>query len=167
MVECRSENVLVGSSTDRVTSEGRKRMNSEQTQNPQIDDDRKAEDRNGGIDESDKVDRIRDILFGSQMRDYDGRFQRLEEHLIREVADVRADVQKRLEVLENFMKGEVESIRNRANAEQSERSGAIEKLGRDLMEAAKIWTRKLTTLLNTRVKRFAICGSSCSINPRR
>ncbi len=33
------------------------------------------------IDESQNVERIRDILFGSQMRDYDGRFQRLEERL--------------------------------------------------------------------------------------
>ena len=121
-------------------------MNSEQAENPQLNDDRKAEDRNGGIDESGKVDRIRDILFGSQMRDYDGRFQRLEEHLIREVADVRADVQKRLEVLENFMKGEVDSIRNRANAEQSERSSAIEKLSRDLIEAAKNLDSKINNL---------------------
>jgi hypothetical protein len=121
-------------------------MNSEQAQNPQISDDRKVEDRNGGIDESGKVDRIRDILFGSQMRDYDGRFQRLEEHLVRAVADVRADVQKRLEVLENFMKGEVESIRNRANAEQSERSGAIEKLSRDLIEAARNLDSKISGL---------------------
>ena len=36
------------------------------------------------IDEASKVDRIREILFGSQMRDYDERFQRLEEHLARE-----------------------------------------------------------------------------------
>ena len=34
---------------------------------------------NGVIDESGNVDRIRNILFGSQMRDYDGRFQKLEE----------------------------------------------------------------------------------------
>jgi oligoendopeptidase F len=121
-------------------------MNSEQAQDSQVSDERKAEDRNGGIDESGKVDRIRDILFGSQMRDYDGRFQRLEEHLIREVSDVRADVQKRLEVLENFMKGEVESIRNRANAEQSERSSAIEKLSRDLIEAAKNLDAKINNL---------------------
>ena len=121
-------------------------MNSEQAQNPQVNDDRNPEDRNGGIDESGKVDRIRDILFGSQMRDYDGRFQRLEEHLVREAAEVRAEVQKRLEALENFMKAEVESIRNRANAEQSERHGAIEKLARDLAEAARNLDSKINSL---------------------
>ena len=62
-----------------------------------------AETRNGAIDESGKVDRIRDILFGSQMRDYDSRFQRLDERLTREAADARADTQKRLEALETFL----------------------------------------------------------------
>jgi hypothetical protein len=112
-------------------------MNSAQTQEPDMSEEGKMENRNGAIEESGKVDRIRDILFGSQMRDYDGRFQRLEEHLAREAADVRADVQKRLETLENFMKGEVASITNRLNTEQSERSSAIEKLGHDLAETAK------------------------------
>jgi hypothetical protein len=105
-----------------------------------------VETRNGAIDESGKVDRIRDILFGSQMRDYDGRFQRLEENLAREAAAVRADVQKRLESLENFMKGEVASITNRANTEQSERCAAIEKLGRDLAETAQHFDGRIKSL---------------------
>jgi hypothetical protein len=121
-------------------------MNSPQAQEPEMNEAGKAENRNGEIEESGKVDRIRDILFGSQMRDYDSRFQRLEEHLAQEAAEIRADVQKRLETLESFMKGEVESITNRANAEQSERSGAIEKLGRDLAEAAKTLDSKIKSL---------------------
>jgi hypothetical protein len=96
-----------------------------------------AETRNGAIDESGKVDRIRDILFGSQMRDYDGRFQRLDERLTREAADARADGQKRFEALEAFLKGALESLSNRLNSEQSERSNAVEKLARDLAETAK------------------------------
>ncbi len=39
---------------------------------------------NGATDESGNVDRIREIIFGSQMRDYDSRFQKLEERLARE-----------------------------------------------------------------------------------
>src|SRR5437867_8468682 len=49
-------------------------MNAEQAQESETR--RNAETPNGAIDESGKVDRIREILFGSQMRDYDGRFQR-------------------------------------------------------------------------------------------
>ena len=142
MVKCgASDSQLVAPSLN-----SRKMMNSPQAQEPEMNEAGKAENRNGEIEESGKVDRIRDILFGSQMRDYDSRFQRLEEHLAQEAAEIRADVQKRLETLESFMKGEVESITNRANAEQSERSGAIEKLGRDLAEAAKTLDSKIKSL---------------------
>ena len=110
-------------------------MSAEQVREPENQEN--AENRNGAIDESGKVDRIRDILFGSQMRDYDGRFQRLDERLEREAAEARADMQKRLEALENFLKGAVESLSNRLNTEQSERGSAVEKLGRDLAETAR------------------------------
>ena len=110
-------------------------MNPEQAQ--QADRPENAETRNGAIDETGKVDRIRDILFGSQMRDYDDRFQRLDERLTREAAETRGDTQKRLEALENFIKGALESVSNRLNAEQSERGSAVEKLARDLAETAR------------------------------
>lgn len=96
-----------------------------------------AETRNGAIDEGGKVDRIRDILFGSQMRDYDSRFQRLDERLTREAAEARADTQKRLEALETFLKGALESLTNRLNTEQFARGHAVEKLAHDLAETAK------------------------------
>jgi hypothetical protein len=96
-----------------------------------------AETRNGAIDEGGKVDRIRDILFGSQMRDYDSRFQRLDERLTRDAAETRADTQKRLEALENFIKGTVESLTNRLNTEQSERGHAVEKVTQALAETGK------------------------------
>ena len=102
--------------------------------------------RNGVVDESGNVDRIRTILFGSQMRDYDGRFQRLEERLVRDSAELRADLQKRLDALEAFMKGEVESMTTRVKAEQTERSQALEKAARDLAETARGLELKLGNL---------------------
>ncbi len=110
-------------------------MNAEQAQESETR--RNTEATNGAIDESGKVDRIREILFGSQMRDYDGRFQRLDERLTRDAADARADTQKRLEALEIFLKGALESISNRLNTEQSERGQAIEKLAHDLSETGR------------------------------
>jgi phage host-nuclease inhibitor protein Gam len=97
-------------------------------------------------DEASKVDRIRDILFGSQMRDYDGRFQRLEERVAHESAEARQQVQKRIEGLENLLKGEVQSLVNRLNAEQGERRGAIEKLAHDLAETARAFESKIKNL---------------------
>src|SRR4029453_3931427 len=100
----------------------------------------------GAIDEASKVDRIRDILFGSQMRDYDGGFQRLEENLAREANEVRADTQKRLDALERFIKGEVDSINSRAATEYGERCNATDKLGRDLAESARNLDTKVNNL---------------------
>ena len=101
---------------------------------------------NGTIDESQNVDRIRNILFGSQMRDYDGRFQRVEERLTREAEELRADLQKRLEALEAFMRGETQSLAHRLETEQAERSQATERLGRDLGETARHFEEKITKL---------------------
>jgi septation ring formation regulator EzrA len=100
----------------------------------------------GGTDEAGKVDRIRDILFGPQMRDYDGRFQRLEDNLAHEASEVRADTQKRLEALERFIKGEVDSINTRAAAEHGERCNANDKLGRDLAETSRNLDTKVSNL---------------------
>jgi hypothetical protein len=93
-----------------------------------------AEDRHD--DEGGKVDRIRDILFGSQMRDYDGRFQRLDERLTKEATEARGEVRSRIEALETFFKGEVESMTNRLNVERSERGNALE-LAHNLAETVK------------------------------
>ena len=103
-------------------------MNSEHNGEPETATQPNAnpEDRHDPVDESGKVDRIRDILFGSQMRDYDERFQRLDQRLTREAMEARAEVQTRLEALENFFKGEVESMTTRFNTEQSERGNALE-----------------------------------------
>ncbi|MEO6872137.1 MAG: hypothetical protein ABI233_07950 [Chthoniobacterales bacterium] len=105
-----------------------------------------SENREGGIDEAGKVDRIRDILFGSQMRDYDGRFQRLDERLAREAAEARSEVQKRIEGLENFLKSEVQSLTHRLNSEQSERGNAIDRLAHDLAETARHFEGKIKNL---------------------
>jgi hypothetical protein len=101
---------------------------------------------NGALDESGNVDRIRNILFGSQMRDYDGRFQKLEERLAREAGELRGDLQRQLQALEAFMKGEVESMTNRVKTEQSERAQAVEQLARELAETARGLELKISNL---------------------
>jgi hypothetical protein len=101
---------------------------------------------NGAIDESGNVDRIRNILFGSQMRDYDGRFQKLEERLSREATELRGELQRQLQALEAFMKGETESMTNRVKTEQSERGQAIERLAHEMTETAKGLELKINNL---------------------
>ena len=129
-----------------LNASDRNTMNGEQAQESQKREDASEEDRNGRTAESGIVDRIRDILVGSQMRDYDGRLRRLDERLAGEAAQARAEVRKRFEALENSLKGELESLINRLNAEQAERRTAIERLGHDLAEAAKTFELKINNL---------------------
>lgn len=98
------------------------------------------------IDETQNVDRIRDILFGPQMRDYDSRFQRLEERLVHEANNLRWDIQKRLEAMESFMRGETESLGNRLTSEQTERGQMLEKIARDLAETARHFNERVGNL---------------------
>ena len=121
-------------------------MNAEQTENPQVVNFNNPENHGGEIDENGKVDRIRDILFGSQMRDYDSRFQRLDERLTRDSMEARNEVQKRIDGLENFLKSEVQSLGNRLNAEQTDRGNAIARLAHDLAETARTLEGKIKYL---------------------
>ena len=74
------------------------------------------------------LDKVRDLLFGGQMRDYDRKFARLEERLVKETSELRDDVKKRLAALEGYMKAEIESLSDRLRAEQDARGGAAKDL---------------------------------------
>ncbi|MBK6304308.1 MAG: hypothetical protein IPF47_00805 [Gemmatimonadetes bacterium] len=78
------------------------------------------------------VDKIRDILFGAQMRDYDRRFTTLEERLLRESGELRDDMHRRLTATEQFLRGELESLSASLSAEQRDRKqGRPRRDGRD------------------------------------
>lgn len=99
-------------------------------------------DRGSGPEAPGNVDKIRDILFGSQMRDYDKKFSRVEERLGRETADLREDIKRRFAVLENFVKNEVTALTDQIKAEKDERADADKEGARELKEATKAWEKK-------------------------
>lgn len=88
------------------------------------------------------VDKIRDILFGSQMRDYDKKFARSEERLMKETQELREDIKRRFASLETYIKNEVEALSSRQKAEKSERIEALKELAKELQENTKAWERK-------------------------
>jgi len=80
------------------------------------------------------VEKIRDILFGAQMRDYNHRFARLEETLLKESADLRESTRKRFEALESYIRREFEALEGRLKNERDERGNLGETLARRLSE---------------------------------
>ena len=76
------------------------------------------------IDRSGSVDKIREIIFGSQMRDYEKTFARLEARLIKESSDLREDINRHLAALEATMKAELASLTEAGRKEQADRIAA-------------------------------------------
>jgi DNA anti-recombination protein RmuC len=83
------------------------------------------------------IDQIRDIIFGAQMRDYEQRFARLEERLLKASADLRDDVAKRLQTLEQYIKKETEALGTDLKAEQKTRGAELRALGAELADSDK------------------------------
>ena len=100
---------------------------------------------NGSIQQSDpgNVDKIREILFGGNMRDYDKRFSRLEERLTKESADLRAETKKLVDSLETFVKKEFEALSSRLESEQKSRNEAVQDVAQELRYTAKALDTKL------------------------
>jgi hypothetical protein len=67
------------------------------------------------------IDKVRDILFGNQVREFDRRFARLEERIIKETIDLKEDVKNRVEQLELYTKREMESLADRLRADHDDR----------------------------------------------
>jgi hypothetical protein len=89
------------------------------------------------------VDKIRDILFGNQMRDYETRFSRLEESLQKESQELKETTRRRFENLEEYLKKELEALETRLRTEAEERSEAVRQLSRELRELADALNRRL------------------------
>jgi seryl-tRNA synthetase len=102
-----------------------------------------ADNSNVSQSEAGNVDKIREILFGGQMRDYDRRFARLEERLLKESNDLRESTRQSVAALEAFVKQEFQSLSSRLQAEQKNREGSIESVTRELHDTAKTLDTKL------------------------
>lgn len=102
----------------------------------------------GGGDEAttQSLEKVRDILFGQQVRDSEKRFGRLEDRLQKELAEAREQFAKRMSAIEAFIKSEVDSLSDRAKAEQTERTKADRELAAELTDTTKTLEKKLSDL---------------------
>jgi DNA anti-recombination protein RmuC len=96
--------------------------------------------------ESGNVDKIREIIFGGHMRDYDQRFLRLEARLVKDGADLREETKRRFDVLEMYIKREFEALAERLQIEQRHREEQVQGLARSLTETGQALEGKLFQL---------------------
>lgn len=107
----------------------------------------KKSSKNGAAEDNPgNIDKVRDILFGGQMRDYERRFSRFEDRLVQESAELKEDMRKRLTALEQFVKQEGAAQSERLKAEHDERTTALKDLTREMRESNKAVEKKLGQL---------------------
>lgn len=94
------------------------------------------------------VEKIREILFGSQIKNYEARFARLEEALARETSEIKDTMQRRLDSLEAFFKSETESLAARLKSERDEREETLNNISRELKTSAAQLSKKILDLDN-------------------
>lgn len=92
------------------------------------------------------LDKVRDILFGANMRDYEKRFSRVEERLLKESTDLKNDMKKRFDALEAYVKKEIESLNDRIKSEHDERAENGKGLAQEFKDLGKNLDKRITQL---------------------
>jgi len=83
------------------------------------------------------LDKVRDILFGGQMRAVESRLQGIEERLRQENEVLRTDFARQVESLDTFIRSEVQILNERLAAERTKRTEELKSLAAEVKEAIR------------------------------
>ena len=89
------------------------------------------------------VDKIRELLFGNQMQDYDRRFSKLEERFLQRFKDIESETARNLNAFESNGKKQVESLVCQFREEKDLRAEADTELERTLREQNQALEKRL------------------------
>src|SRR5215831_7697139 len=92
------------------------------------------------------LEKVRDLLFGGQLRDFEKRFSRLEERVGKVATELRDELKKSLTSLETYVKREIESLNDRVQTESNERTGTVKTLSLELKALSDFSWQKLNQL---------------------
>jgi hypothetical protein len=92
------------------------------------------------------VEKIRELLFGNQMQDYDRRFAVLDERYQQKLRDVESEAARSLSNLETMIKKQLESVANQFREEQNLRADADKELERMLREHTQALEKRFSQM---------------------
>jgi hypothetical protein len=98
------------------------------------------------VPETGSLDKIRDILFGTQARDYDRRLVLLEDRLAKEMAESRDEMRRRLDSLETYFRSEIDALNHRHRTAQEQREEMGGDLGRQLADLGRQLEKRISQL---------------------
>ena len=106
------------------------------------------------------MNQVRDLLFGTQLKDIETRFQRQEARFQREVNDAKEALKVRMDSLENFMRSETASLIHRINTEAAERDAALKAELKERVEAFSALAGNITTVEKAFERRIAALSNT-------
>jgi chromosome segregation ATPase len=92
------------------------------------------------------VDKIRDLLFGNQMQDYDRRFSKLEEEFLQRFKDIESETARNLRAFEANGKKQVDSLASQLREEKDQRAEADKEIERALREQNQALEKRIRSL---------------------
>jgi hypothetical protein len=105
----------------------------------------------GDLGTGGNLEKIRNILFGAQSREYDRRFARVEERLAKEASDIRDDLRRAFEALDAKLQRALETVDDRFRAEETERSAATRELAANLKDTNRSLQERIKNEQSDRV----------------
>lgn len=93
--------------------------------------------------EADNVDKIRDILFGNQMREVEQRFANLEKSLANDLAAMRNENALQIESLKTYIESEIEILGSRLSGEEQSRIENVDELDDKVKQHVKQIDKKI------------------------
>jgi hypothetical protein len=91
------------------------------------------------------MDKIRDILFGNQAKDYEKRFATMENRLGQEAGELKEELLKRIDALETYTKQEIKDINARIKNESNERVDACKMIKSELKQGVESLNKRIVT----------------------
>jgi hypothetical protein len=92
------------------------------------------------------IEKVRDILFGQHVREFERRFTRLEDRILKETGDLKEQLIARIATLEAFTKRETESLAEQIKVEHDHRVESHSSVSRELKDAASALERRTSAL---------------------
>lgn len=106
----------------------------------------------GSSSESENIDKIRDILFGSQSRQLEKKLLAVEDKLEKEVASLRSETKTTLDTLEQFIRKEFQAQSDQLSNEKTDRTESAESLTEKVDNTKKAFEKKLSLLNDKMIK---------------
>ncbi len=96
--------------------------------------------------EEGNLEKVRDILFGTQSREFDERCNRLEKRLLQESTDLKDQFTRSLDEVKIYVNSEISRLTNQIQQEQAGRSNSLEEVGQVMKTMGSQFENRLSGL---------------------